>query len=218
MGSEASVFWCPRQCPHVLPVTAERPARSPDKEVLDLGALPCRISILLTRGEDQHVLFEDRHRSLQLAVAGAACLLKPARLTSSALWLPAELRQRLIGLECLNAVRSAGRLPSKYFPAEPRRARLRLVMRALDGSVTGAAHREIGICLFGKPAWTATGRIQVAIFVTLCAVRLGEGACSLMVDTGVFFFRRPGLNSLCPKIAPYTLWSRAIRHAPDDSE
>ncbi|MGX9182134.1 DUF2285 domain-containing protein [Mesorhizobium sp. BHbdii] len=122
---------------------------SPSIDSLDLATLFCRTSILLTGDGHQHVLVEDGGRSLQLAASGTN-LLEPARLNSTVLWPPTHVKQRLNGLECLNSIRWTGKLPSRFFPAEPRRARLRWVLRALDGSITGAPHREIGIALFGK--------------------------------------------------------------------
>ncbi|MES0157027.1 DUF2285 domain-containing protein [Mesorhizobium sp. M0018] len=117
--------------------------------MLDLAARSCRISILVTQDGHQHVLVEDNGRSFQLAASGVS-LLEPVRLTSSVLWSPEELKQRLNALECLNSLRSTGRLQSGFFPTEPRRARLRRVLRALDGSIAGAPHREIGLALFGR--------------------------------------------------------------------
>lgn len=118
-------------------------------DVLDFAARSCRISILVTLDGYQHVLVEDRGRSLQLAVSGAS-LLEPARLTSTVFWPPEELKQRVNGLECLNGLWSTGRLPPRFFPAEPRRSRLRWVLRALDGSIAGAPHRDIALAFFGK--------------------------------------------------------------------
>lgn len=114
-----------------------------------LSHVGSQISILVSADERQNVLFTEGFRNLQLAVVGGN-LLKPARLTANVLWPPAEVKQRLQGLECLNALRSTGRLLPRFFPAEPRGVRLRLVLRALDGSIAGASHREIGSILFGK--------------------------------------------------------------------
>ncbi|MER8460161.1 DUF2285 domain-containing protein [Mesorhizobium sp. M1300] len=118
-------------------------------DLLDFAARSCRISILVTLDGQQHVLVEDRGRSLQLAVSGES-LLEPARLTSTVFWPPEELKQRLNALECLNSLRSTGRLQPTFFPIEPRCSRLRRVLRALDGSIAGAPHREIGLALFGR--------------------------------------------------------------------
>jgi hypothetical protein len=52
-------------------------------------------------------------------------------------------------------------LQPRFFPAQPRHARLRSVLRALDGFSAGASHREIGVALFGKARverdWTDPG-------------------------------------------------------------
>ncbi|RUX20073.1 DUF2285 domain-containing protein [Mesorhizobium sp. M2A.F.Ca.ET.037.01.1.1] len=147
--SSANVFWSPRECPHVLAASAEPASRLRDNDAFDLSRVASQISILVSADEWQNVLFTEGFRNLQLAVVGQN-VLEPARLTANVLWPPAEVKQRLKGLECLNALRSTGRLPPRFFPAEPRGARLRLVLRALDGFIAGASHREIGIALLGK--------------------------------------------------------------------
>lgn len=56
---------------------------------------------------------------------------------------PAKLlRHRLRPLECLNALSVGQRLPARLFPREKRGPRLNFVLRALDGSLAGASHRE----------------------------------------------------------------------------
>ncbi|MER9256345.1 hypothetical protein NKI59_32295 [Mesorhizobium sp. M0598] len=72
-------------------------------DVLDFAARSCRISILVTLEGQQHVLVEDRGRSLQLAVSGVS-ILEPVRLASCVLWSPEGLKQRLNALECLNSL------------------------------------------------------------------------------------------------------------------
>lgn len=147
--SDADIFWCPHRYPRVLLMSAERATGPADKETLDISALPCRTLVLLTAAGFQNVLFTDAGRSLQLAVSGED-LLGSARLASNVLWPPREVKHRLDALACLNALRSTGRLLPRFFPVEPRRARLRWVLQALDGSIAGASHREIGQALFGK--------------------------------------------------------------------
>ncbi|WP_254634370.1 DUF2285 domain-containing protein [Mesorhizobium sp. GbtcB19] len=93
-------------------------------------------------------MFTDGFRNLQLVFSGAN-LLEPMRLTGNVLWPSAQVKRRLLTLELLNALRLTGRLPPRFFPAEPRRTRLRSVLRALDGSIAGASHREIAVALFG---------------------------------------------------------------------
>lgn len=117
--------------------------------MLDLAPRSCRISILITRDGHQHLPAEDSGRSLQLAASGVS-ILEPVRLTSSVLWSPEELKQRLNALECLNSLCWTGRLQPGFLPTEPRCSRLRRVLRALDGFLAGASHREIAFALFGR--------------------------------------------------------------------
>lgn len=149
IGRDADTFWCTHRFPWVLPVLAERGSGKQDEEVFDVSDLTCSVSILITGDELQHVLFSDGCRAFQLAVSGAG-LLEPAGLTAGILWPPGRVRQRVDALACLNALRSTGQLLPRFFPAEPRSARLCTVLRALDGSIAGASHREIGIALFGN--------------------------------------------------------------------
>ncbi|ESX84861.1 hypothetical protein X756_24375 [Mesorhizobium sp. LSHC412B00] len=132
-----------------MPVVAETAARPRGVGLLDLARHSCRISMLVTRDGHQHLLVEDSGRSLQLAASGVS-ILEPVRLTSSVLWSPEELKQRLNALECLNSLCWTGRLQSGFFPTEPRSSRLRRVLHALDGFIAGVSHREIGLALFGR--------------------------------------------------------------------
>lgn len=159
-GRDADTFWCPRRFPLVLPVLAERGSGKQDEEVFDISGVTCSVSILVTGDGFQHVLFSDGCRAFQLAVSGAG-MLEPAALTAGVLWQPGHVRQRVDALACLNALRSTGHLLPRFFPAEPRSARLCSVLRALDGSIAGASHREIGIALSGRARvdhdWTDPG-------------------------------------------------------------
>jgi hypothetical protein len=106
------------------------------------------VALLMPDGA-QHLLFQDAGRSLQLAVAGAS-LFGPVRLLTDAVLSPENTAARLTALACLNHLRVSGKLPARYFPAEPRGRRLRFVLRALDGWLAGATHREIAVALFGR--------------------------------------------------------------------
>lgn len=133
----------------MLTVRAERGSEKQDEEVFDISDLTCSVSILIRGDGLQHVLFSDGCRVFQLAVSGAG-LLEPAVLTAGILWPPRHVRQRVDALKCLNALRLTGQLLPRFFLAETRSSRLRSVLRALDGSIAGASHREIGTALFGK--------------------------------------------------------------------
>ncbi|WP_353806516.1 DUF2285 domain-containing protein [Mesorhizobium sp.] len=99
--------------------------------------------------ESQHVHLRNAEHSLQLAISGAD-ILRPVCLRAEAIWPAALVKQRLRGLECLNALCLDGQLPARLFPPERRGARLTFVLRALDGSLAGASHREIAEALFGQ--------------------------------------------------------------------
>lgn len=142
------MFWCSRQCPHVLPVIAEE-ALSPETLSFDLAALPCRATLVITADARQHVMLRNAHRNLQLVVEGAE-VLRPVRLSVDAIWPADRMRQHLNALECLNALHATGQLPDRLFPPEARASRLRFVLQALDGSLGGASHRQIARALLGR--------------------------------------------------------------------
>nr|WP_245452149.1 DUF2285 domain-containing protein [Mesorhizobium waimense] len=124
---------------------AQQPSASP----FDLTALSCRATVLLRPDESQHVHLRTAAHSLQLAVSGAD-ILRPVCLRAEAIWPAALLKHRLWALECLNALCLDGEPPTRLFPPETRCTRLAFVLRALDGSLAGASHREIAEALIGK--------------------------------------------------------------------
>lgn len=148
IGSDADVFWHPHQHSRVLAVSADRVVGASGEGMLDIHALSCRVSVLLVGGGLQHVLFVDSHRCLQLTVSGGD-IFEAVQLTSSILWPDVETRHRLQAIAVLNALKQTGRLLPRFFTAEPRSTRLGRVLRALDGSLAGSSHREIGKVLFG---------------------------------------------------------------------
>ncbi|NGO54515.1 DUF2285 domain-containing protein [Mesorhizobium camelthorni] len=149
LGRDAAVFWCPHRCPYVLPAVAERVSLTAAPP-FDLRALPCRAMVLLAGDGRQHVLLRRADRHLQLVVSGASVLL-PVRLHIDAIWPTEQLKRRLWALECINSLTAHGRLPKTLFPPEARGRRLRFVLQALDGSRSGASHREIAQALIGEP-------------------------------------------------------------------
>lgn len=154
------MFWCPRQCLHVLPVIAQQARFSTASSSFDLAALPCRVVILKMADGRQHVLLRDSNRDLQLVVEGAGAF-QPVQLHVDAIWPSKCLRHRMNGLECLNTLCTTGHLPERLFPPEARGSRLRLVLQALDGSLAGASQREIATALVGRQRvqadWTDPG-------------------------------------------------------------
>jgi hypothetical protein len=117
--------------------------------VFDLDQLSCRSTVVKTAVGKQHLLLCYGDRDLQLSVLGES-ILKPVRFSADALWPADDIRRRLRALECLNALCMTGRLPARLYLPDPRGARLRLVLQALDGSLSGAPQREIATAVFGK--------------------------------------------------------------------
>ncbi|WP_353642538.1 DUF2285 domain-containing protein [Mesorhizobium sp. WSM2239] len=133
----------------MLPLIAEPVSSSSTRSPFDLVALPCQATVQLTSDDKQHVLLRTADRHLQLIVTGAS-VLQPVGLRADAVW-PADLpKHRLWALECLNALCAHGQLPARLFPHEKRSRRLHFVIRALDGSLAGASHRDIAQAVFGK--------------------------------------------------------------------
>ncbi|MCT7378245.1 DUF2285 domain-containing protein [Chelativorans sp. EGI FJ00035] len=117
-------------------------------DAIDLGRLPCDAAVVLEPEGRQHVLLHEDERHLQLSLTQGN-LLRPARLLTDAVAPPDRARHHLKALGCLNDLHTRGRLSARYFPVEPRHARLRFVLRALDGALAGASHRDIAVALFG---------------------------------------------------------------------
>ncbi|WP_246135847.1 DUF2285 domain-containing protein [Mesorhizobium intechi] len=133
----------------MLPVIAEQLSASPATLPFDLSALPCRATVMLAPDKGQHVLLRNAERTLQLAVSGAD-ILHPIHLRTEAIWPAMFSKHRLRALECLNALSLGQRLPARLFRPEKRGARLTFVLRALDGALAGASHRELAEALIGQ--------------------------------------------------------------------
>ncbi|MFB9984580.1 DUF2285 domain-containing protein [Mesorhizobium kowhaii] len=132
-----------------MPITAEPASSSAAPPAFDLTAPPCRATVLLAGNGRQHVLLRPAERHLQLAVSGAT-VAQRVRLQVDAIWPAGQAKHRLWALECLNSLAMRGRLPNTLFRAEARGRRLRFVLRALDGSLSGATHRVIAEALLGQ--------------------------------------------------------------------
>ncbi|QND62394.1 DUF2285 domain-containing protein (plasmid) [Mesorhizobium huakuii] len=147
-GRNSLVFWSPLWCVHVLPVIAEHLSASSATAPFELSALPFRATVLLAPDTGQHVLLRNAEHTLQLAVSGAD-ILQPVCLHTEAIWPAMLSKHRLRALECLNALSVGQHLPARLFPPEKRGPRLTFVLRALDGSLAGASHRELAEALIG---------------------------------------------------------------------
>lgn len=153
----SDVIWRPDLNHNVLHFTALPIAEGEGGDVFDLAAIACRWVLLRGVGQMQHLLFRDGRRSLQLAVEGID-LLAPVRLIPSKCADPRQLRLH----RCFVDFRISSRLLPSHFPRECLSGRLKRVLRALDGNLAGASHRQIAVMLFGEAQveaeWCAPGR------------------------------------------------------------
>jgi hypothetical protein len=147
-AASAAVWWDPRACPHVLPLVACRCRAGDVARAFRLSDIPCRTRLLLGSDGQQHLLFRDAERALQLTVSGAS-LLEPVHLLTEALVGPHVRPARLAALQAFNQVCQHGRIPSSRLPDASHRRRSRLVLQALDGWLAGATQRQIATALFG---------------------------------------------------------------------
>lgn len=144
----AHVFWSPEASSSVLRVHAVPVSGQGDAHAFDGSGLRCRMVLLDSSGAEQHVLFCDGARRLQIAVAGAnvrggACLLASAVIARRLLESRFQLLRRLSDLA------ETGHLAPRLYPSDPRCQRLCRILQMLDGEIDGASQRDIAIALFG---------------------------------------------------------------------
>jgi hypothetical protein len=157
----ATVFWQPDLCSKVLRLTALSLSAEVAAEQFSLHEVACPSVLLRGTGASQHLLFRDNDGGLQLAVQGCD-LLKPVRLVLDSAPGPQIARAQFRSHRCFMDIRLAGKLMPSHVQREPLSPRLKHVLRALDGALAGASHREIGAALFGgeriRAEWYAPGR------------------------------------------------------------
>jgi hypothetical protein len=147
---EARVLWHPRVCRLVLPVHGVVASTPHRPLTLDLSGVRCDALLVLGFAGEQHVLFSDDTRRLQLIVTAADLRDHPPLLTDAIL-TAANLEIRFQLLRRLSHLAAHGELPPRLFPQEPGADRLRLLLQVLDGDLDGATQRDIAIALFGVP-------------------------------------------------------------------
>jgi len=116
---------------------------------MDLAQLACDITILRSGPDEHHVLLKKDNRRLQLVVRGRT-VIEPIQLTMDVIWSDRDVKNRLASIQALNLLVQTGSFPKSFDPPDPRSARLKLVLQALDGARVGASHREIACALFGS--------------------------------------------------------------------
>jgi hypothetical protein len=157
----ATVFWRPDLNPRALRMTA-LPAPVPHPaEVFSLAEMKCSSVLLHCPRGEQHLLFRDNGRGLQLAINGTD-LRSKVQLVIDGTPDPIIARGQLWSYRCFVDLQLTGKLVPSHFQREPLSPRLKQVLRALIGAQAGASHREIAGMLFGQnrtsAEWNARGR------------------------------------------------------------
>ena len=146
-AAEARCLWLPDTSSLVLPVWAEHRRETAGATPHDLSAWRARAAVHLIDGAVQHVLFAEDDRRLQLLAQGEL-LFGPVFLTTDCVFAPGALGRRLLLLRRLSQFIAQGHLVPRLYPPEPRARRLATVLRALDGWLAEASHREIADVIF----------------------------------------------------------------------
>ncbi|MGA0603873.1 DUF2285 domain-containing protein [Caulobacter sp. KR2-114] len=113
---------------------------------------------------------------LQLLLLAGASLADPLAVV---LPFDADLPARLAATEALHALATRGRMPPDALTGQ-RRARLKKMLRALDGRTATASYRDVAQHLVGEvqtdsSAWRTSSARDVAIRLCRGAVRLMRG-------------------------------------------
>lgn len=144
-GAAARVVWDPMQFPQLTGLMALEVGRVPGAGIFTMSGLSVERLIVRHAGFQIALLTQSR-LALQLNVHGAD-LAAPVHLFADVA-SPARSERALV-LAAINDLQTCGRFRSASFPAEPRGARLRKVLQALDGSLAGASQRDIAMEIFG---------------------------------------------------------------------
>lgn len=146
---EVAPAWSTTLCEEVLDVVSGVPARIALQSALNLDQLRCKMRIIPDSvRETERVIFSDAGLDLQLEMrmspnAGAG-IFTPAIAAA-----PLAARRTLL-MRRLADLAEYGTLRKELYPSEARAPRFARILQALDGSMTGARHREIAVSLFGE--------------------------------------------------------------------
>ena len=146
-ASLASAFWSPSLCSRVLRLTAFPLSARVDATPFLLRDMSCASVLLEIPEGPQHLLFADNGRGLQLVIEGAD-VSRPVRLMTNCAPDADLAGGQLSALYCFNNLRLTGRLHISALQRDPLTPRLRLILRALDGSLSGASFQEIARAVF----------------------------------------------------------------------
>lgn len=144
----AAVFWRSDVSAFVLPLRAAAEASGDRRAMLDLAALRCYVTMLITPDHAQHVLIADGSRRLQLLVRGRS-VLHSVPLMTDAIVDPCSVAYRLMLFRRLSDLVACATLRPTLYASDVPWRRLSFVLQALDGRLAAAGYRNIAIALFG---------------------------------------------------------------------
>jgi hypothetical protein len=145
----ANVFWHRSVSRDVLPVIASRAGDEEQAEKIALNQLQCRVAIEPGRDGEQHILFAEDGRFLQLEVHGLLSL-ENVRLTTAIMLLPRQAAARVQALRRFSDLITHGHLRAFLYPADKRASRLARLLQVLDGYNARASYRDIALAIFGE--------------------------------------------------------------------
>lgn len=155
-GASARVIWDPVQFPHLTRLVALEAGSVPGAALFRVSDLAVGLLTVHHAGM-QIVLMTQSELALQLNVHGAD-FAAPVHLFADVVSAPPMRSERALVVAAINDLQTSGRFRSGRLPAEPRGARLRMILQALDGSLAGASHRDIAMEIFGPERVAETWR------------------------------------------------------------
>jgi hypothetical protein len=154
----ANVFWHRTVSREVLPVISSRAAHAGHAERIPLNQLRCRVTIQTGRDGEQHILFAEDGRFLQLEVHGLQSLENDVCLTTEILVSPRQAAARAQALKRFSDMITHGHLRAFLYPPYKRASRLARLLQVLDGRNARASYRDIALAIFGEERVSADWR------------------------------------------------------------
>lgn len=147
-AGQARVLWRPDCYGGVLSIASTAASEDGNTPRFSLSAMQCPSLLILRPGDRQHVVFLGEGRGLQLVVHGES-VLNPVRLMIDAAPGPRAARIQAELLKCFNDLSITGRMKPRYNLKKVSARRLKTVVRALDGAIAGASHKDIALAIYG---------------------------------------------------------------------
>jgi len=153
----ANVFWQRSVSRDVLPVIASRAEHAEQIQKLPPYGLQCRVTMQAGRDGEQHILFAEEGRFLQLEVHGLEGL-ENVRLTTEIVLSFRQAAARVQALRRFSDMIAHGHLRAFLYPPDKRASRLARLLQVLDGCNARASHRDIALAIFGEERVSADWR------------------------------------------------------------